>query len=387
MPFSEVQNKALSAKLSPKQIRTRESNGRTLSYVEGWHAIAEANRIFGFECWDRETLRAECVWKGTRLGQSACSYIARVRVRVRAGDEIVVREGYGSGHGSGATPGEAHESAIKEAETDAMKRALMTFGNPFGLALYDKKKRGVRQAPTKKKETEQSAWVWTVLSSDGAPVSRTTDASEFCVSLEAQLQNCTSVSQLKGVWRQNRSTVVELRKRSPDLKGPDLKRPELKADDGRSRSEVLIDAYKARLEHLTSGSDEQTDLPLESSVEAASSEPVDRSELPIGVPKRMRDKEHLKFIAARACLVCGRKPSHPHHVRFAQPRALGRKVGDQWAVPLCAIHHRDLHNFGDEKAWWARSRLDPIEEGMRLWRISRGPPDSDDLGQQGTATT
>ncbi len=150
MPFTEAQTKALGAKLSPKHVRTREKEGQNLSYVEGWHVVAEANRIFGFECWDRETLRAECVWKGMSRGESACSYIARVRVRVRAGDEIVVREGYGSGNGTGPTPGEAHESAIKEAETDAMKRALMTFGNPFGLALYDKQKRGVRQAPTMK---------------------------------------------------------------------------------------------------------------------------------------------------------------------------------------------------------------------------------------------
>lgn len=192
-----------------------------------------------------------------------------------------------------------------------------------------------RHPPTKKTATVQSVWVWTVISSDGAPVSRTTDAAKFCASLEAQLQNCISVSQLKGVWRQNRSSVVELRKQSR----------EFKADDGRPRSEALIGVYEARLEQLTKGSSGQSDLPLESSAEVVDSEPVAMRDLPFGVPKRIRDKEHLKFIASRACLVCGRKPSHPHHVRFALPRALGRKVGDQWAVPLCATHHRELHKI------------------------------------------
>ena len=132
MAFSEVQEKALKAKLSGKVVRTREQDGMSLSYVEGWHTIAEANRIFGFDGWDRKTVHSECVWEGKTEGLQGCSYVARVRVRVRAGDTVIVREGCGSGHGLGLNLGEAHESAIKEAETDAMKRALVTFGNPLG---------------------------------------------------------------------------------------------------------------------------------------------------------------------------------------------------------------------------------------------------------------
>ncbi len=111
MSFSEVQDKALRAKLSPRHIKTREFNGRTLSYVEGWHSIAEANRIFGFEAWDRQTLELKCVWQQARGNISQCSYMAHVRVRVRAGHgAVVTREGHGFGRGRGATPGEAHES-------------------------------------------------------------------------------------------------------------------------------------------------------------------------------------------------------------------------------------------------------------------------------------
>ena len=131
MPFDAEQIRSLSGKLQSKHVKARRApDGATLSYVEGWHSIAEANRIFGYDAWDRQTMTLKCVWEGLRQGVHACSYIARVRVRVRAGDIVVCREGCGSGHGTGVTPGEAHESAIKEAETDAMKRALATFGNP-----------------------------------------------------------------------------------------------------------------------------------------------------------------------------------------------------------------------------------------------------------------
>ncbi len=135
MAFSEVQVQTLSGKLSAKHVRTRQANGRTLSYIEGWHVIAEANRIFGFDAWDRQTMAIKCVWEGTWQGKYRCAYVARVRIKVRAGDREICREGCGSGQGRGHSPGEAHESALKEAETDAMKRALTTFGNPFGLAL------------------------------------------------------------------------------------------------------------------------------------------------------------------------------------------------------------------------------------------------------------
>jgi DNA recombination protein Rad52 len=155
--FSEAQIAALSAPLNAKNVLQRNQGGRKVSYVEGWHAIAEANRIFGFDCWDRETLEMKCVSERERaIGQDKApgwgvSYIARVRITVSADNVSISREGYGSGHGIDRDLGQAHESALKEAETDAMKRALMTFGNPFGLALYDKKQENVeKSAPAPK---------------------------------------------------------------------------------------------------------------------------------------------------------------------------------------------------------------------------------------------
>ncbi len=99
---------------------------------------------------------------------------------------------------------------------------------------------------------------------------------------------------------------------------------------------------------------------------------IDKSALAISAPRRVRDKQHLRYVASRPCLVCGRSPSHAHHVRFAQPRAIGRRVSDEWVVPLCATHHRALHTVGDEQKWWKERRIDPVAEAARLWRERRG---------------
>lgn len=151
--FSPEQEAALKAPLDRAHVATRQQSGRALSYIEGWHAIAEANRIFGFDGWNRETLELRQVAERERaVGQGqgwGVSYVCRVRVTVfvRSQNYSIIREGCGTGHGIDRDLGLAHESAAKEAETDAMKRALMTFGNPFGLALYDKSQSNVADAP------------------------------------------------------------------------------------------------------------------------------------------------------------------------------------------------------------------------------------------------
>jgi hypothetical protein len=98
---------------------------------------------------------------------------------------------------------------------------------------------------------------------------------------------------------------------------------------------------------------------------------VDKTSLPISTPRRVRDKEHLRYVASQPCIICGRSPGHAHHLRFAQPRALGRKVSDEWTVPLCSTHHRALHGVGDEKQWWKEKRIDPIVHAVRLWWDTR----------------
>jgi len=70
--------------------------------------------------------------------------------------------------------------------------------------------------------------------------------------------------------------------------------------------------------------------------------------------------------------VCGRKPSDPHHLGFTQPRALGRKVSDEFSVPLCRGHHRAVHRSRDERAWWRQAGIDPIKVARSLWKATRG---------------
>jgi DNA recombination protein Rad52 len=150
MPFTQQQRDNLDGPLSRGVVKTRQQGGGGVSYVEGWHVIAEANRIFGYDRWSSSTLDVHCVAERERLvGKQQApgwgvTYTARVRITVDTGDDgVVSRDGCGAGHGIDLDLGQAHESALKEAETDARKRALMTFGNPFGLALYDKQQTNV----------------------------------------------------------------------------------------------------------------------------------------------------------------------------------------------------------------------------------------------------
>ena len=138
--FNEDQKAALSADLSRDAVKQRKGGRDMLSYIEGWWAIAEANRIFGFDAWTRETVDmlkcGEPEMGKDKFGNDQWRVRFMCKARIIVGD--VIREGTGYGSGIAKDLGDAYEGAIKEAETDAMKRALMTFGNPFGLALYDK---------------------------------------------------------------------------------------------------------------------------------------------------------------------------------------------------------------------------------------------------------
>jgi hypothetical protein len=113
----------------------------------------------------------------------------------------------------------------------------------------------------------------------------------------------------------------------------------------------------------------------------------------ISAPRRYRNREHLRAIIKQPCLVCGRKPSDPHHLRFAQPKALGRKASDEFAVPLCRMHHREVHLAGDERAWWKAAGIDPLKVAHKLWKEARvnegrvAPNSSSKLDDQKRAVT
>jgi hypothetical protein len=101
---------------------------------------------------------------------------------------------------------------------------------------------------------------------------------------------------------------------------------------------------------------------------------IDKGALALPEPRRIRDRDHVRYVTKQSCLICGRRPSDPHHIRFAQNRALGRKVSDEFVVPLCRGHHREVHRCGDEAAWWSNVGLNPMVAARTLWLETRRQP-------------
>jgi Rad52/22 family double-strand break repair protein len=322
MGFSAKQTQALRRHVERKHVRIRQAHGRVLSYIEGWYAIAQANRIFGFDGWNRETVDARCVLTRENRGSFIAVYIARVRITVRASHTTILREGHGSGEGRGTSPGEVHDIALKAAETDATKRALATFGKPFGLALYA----SVKPA-----------------------------AAPIAPALQPSLSYGSSPQQ---TFARDDTTSI----------------PRPSRYYGRRQDVVTRELAPQRHNQVHTG-DPGWQPPSESSIVPAPPDQllgrIDKSVLAIGAPKRLRDKAHLKFVAAQPCLVCGRQPSDPHHLRFAQPRAIGLKVSDEFTVPLCRGHHRQLHQASNEVAWWQTNKIDVLPIAKALWEKTR----------------
>jgi hypothetical protein len=114
---------------------------------------------------------------------------------------------------------------------------------------------------------------------------------------------------------------------------------------------------------------------------------IDKSVLMFPEPRRVRDRDHIRHVIKQPCLICGRRPSDPHHLRFAQLRALGRKVSDEFTVALCRVHHREVHHCGDEAAWWQKARIDPIVSARALWlRTHPLPPTRTMIGSDRTTS-
>jgi hypothetical protein len=245
-------------------------------------------------------------------GNFVAIYLAKVRITVFAGGTSIVREGHGTGDSRGEAPGEVHDTALKAAETDATKRALATFGKPFGLELYRAAKPASVEAPS--------------------------PALPFAA---------------------NPNPPVGFH---PDDTTP-IPRPSKYY--GRRQSQLEVDRSDTR--NRRSNHDASHGLPVSKESPTLLPGRIDKSVLTIGEPKRLRDKAHLRFVTTQPCLICGRQPSDPHHLRFAQPRAIGLKVSDEFTVPLCRGHHRQLHETGNEAAWWEDLNINALEIARGLW--------------------
>jgi hypothetical protein len=127
-----------------------------------------------------------------------------------------------------------------------------------------------------------------------------------------------------------------------------------------------------------SKSGEATATLKESLAEKTKTPQIDKSVLVFPEPRRIRDRDHIRHVMKQSCLICGRRPSDPHHLRLAQSRALGRKVSDEFTVPLCRGHHREVHCCGDEATWWNNAGIEPTVFARALWLETHPlPPISD----------
>lgn len=378
MVFSSAQLQKLADKLDRQHVHTRTVDGRDIDYIEGWFAIAEANAIFGFGGWDREMVHCERLFERTRDQATSCAYLARVRIAVRAGATRVIREGTGLGSACCKNASDAHERAVKAAETDATKRALATFGNRFGLGLYDKEQMGVTARASKNS--------FVLKDGSGIAIASNISGEAFCSGLRQIIENLGSREELKRYQTHNAEALARLR----------IEAPKLLTGKGEHFADILERIFAAKMANVSSatadatrpsasavdgitevGADDAAKAPTISALtpRLGSQMGVDKTSLPIAVTRRARDKDHLRHVAILPCLICEQVPSHAHHLTFAQPRGLGLKVSDEFVVPLCAMHHNELHRSGAEELWWKRLGIEPLGMARRLWEERLGAKD------------
>jgi hypothetical protein len=140
-------------------------------------------------------------------------------------------------------------------------------------------------------------------------------------------------------------------------------------------AQLVEEAFQARLAALVADATPQSQPTGKakhrrgprSSKSGPRSNGVDKAALMLPEPRRVRDRDHVRYVAQQPCLICGRSPTDPHHLRFAQSRALGRKVSDEFTVPLCRGHHREVHRCGNEAAWWQKIGVEPSVAARALW--------------------
>jgi hypothetical protein len=201
---------------------------------------------------------------------------------------------------------------------------------------------------------------WVLRSEDGSSVSSHDTPTAFIAALCRAMTEAKDIELLYDLWEKNIETLRALHRSSKE------------------ESSEIIPKLVGHLRSCAVGLVKQagTALALEESNVARSDDPaarriIDKSALAISEPKRIRCKEHLRYVASQPCVICGRLPSHPHHVRYAQSRGIGLKVSDEFVVPLCAIHHPQLHQTTKERKWWQERKIDPLMIADALWRESQ----------------
>ena len=240
---------------------------------------------------------------------------------------------------------------MKGAETDATKRALATFGNPFGLALYDREQAGVRKDARSTSGDNPSRVAPGYCAQ--APANRsqaTTLETSFVEALKQAMSETHDIELLYDVWEQNIETLRVLHRSSNERPGIV---PTMVSHLRACAVDLVKRASNGSAHPVASGS-------------VGTRQKIDKSVLTISEPKRLAQKSISALSLEQPCLVCGRSPSHAHHVRFAQSKGLALKVSDEFTVPLCAIHHSENHSTGDERRWWQEAQYQIRSRGPSL---------------------
>ena len=246
---------------------------------------------------------------------------------------------------------------LKGAETDATKRALATFGNPFGLALYDREQAGVRKTRGASRASAENSQIgpWVLRSSTGKPVSSHDTAKSFVEALKQAMSEADDIELLYDVWEQNIETLRVLHRSTNERPG----------------------IVPTMVSHLRACA-----VDLVKRASNGSAHPVAKGNGGTQTQDRQERSHHQRAEAHSlqgASALCRKSalsdlralPSHAHHVRYAQSRGLSLKVSDEFTVPLCAIHHHDIHTTGKEREWWQERNIDPLVVAGRLWQHSR----------------
>ena len=200
-------------------------------------------------------------------------------------------------------------------------------------------------------------------SASGAEEGSFDKPSEFAAALRKSMSEANDIELLFALWEQNVETVRALNR---SLKQEQLPKSGIAPQLVSHLKQCAITLAKPKGQANGSGHPSVAGTPAK-----PVSPQIDKSILTFGEPKRIRCKEHLRFVASQPCLICGRAPSHAHHVRYAQSKGLSLKVSDEFTVPLCAIHHHQIHTTGKEREWWQERNIDPLKIASGLWQQSR----------------
>jgi len=267
-----------------------------------------------------------------------------------------VGNGFSSSNGSGA-------SHFNETEP-----------TPTGSAYAGRGRRRTHSGPAVILAPEQSVELRDRLLTELVALSSAEQATDWA-GKSLPLKNTLTVADAQAIEQAFERKLIELNE-SAGIEIPEQGRGEL-PEQGETLGDPAKQSEARRSPEMAA---EQTHLPFvsgadypETQTDAPQQRPsgIDKSVLALSEPRRHRNKEHLRFVARQACLICGRTPSDPHHLRFAQQRALGRKVSDEFVVPLCRSHHRALHQVGNEQGWWQAAGIDALKVARQLWGQSR----------------